>query len=533
MKKRTKRFIAFLIFLLLAAGAICLGLFAGRIFSKEDDAMQLSDADIGRTVTLRMTDEAIDGDDTNYLLDIDPDAEENMMLRVIVPPNLVNEFRNAFETQKLFSGTFGRCTDEMTAENEQYVLNYMNMLAEYIDDYEVTDEIKAGIPQYLSPYCVKLIEIDPAAGPARYIRTAAYALGGLLALAALCMLIAAISGKSFGKTALIVGLILGIPLLIFCILFFNKIKSALSVQKVGSGLYSMDYAGDLKTDKLLETDIHSLSEAVDWMRKEEFCGLPFSINEDNIGCAAFSAKTSEGDALMGRNFDYGETDTLIVHTATKGCYASYAMADLKALGVGTEAGLQQPESALGRIIMLVAPYCVSDGFNEAGLGVSILELEIGETHMDTEKHDLSIYTAIRVLLDKCATVDEALTLLAQQDIHTGVGVSYHLFIADKTGRSVVVEWLDGEMCINELNAATNSVLTEGAHFDEGKPDKRYGILADGLTEHGSILTKDEARDLLEAVSKGNTEWSCVYDLTDFSVDIYMDACYEQAIHFPQ
>ena len=26
-------------------------------------------------------------------------------------------------------------------------------------------------------------------------------------------------------------------------------------------------------------------------------------------------------------------------------------------------------------------------------------------------------------------------------------VSYHLFLADNTGRCVVVEWLDGEMCI--------------------------------------------------------------------------------------
>ena len=533
MKKRTKKLIAFLILLLLAAGFICLGLFADRLFGREDDALQLSDADIGRTVTLRMTDEAVDGDDTNYLLDFNQDPEENTMMRVIVPPELVNDFRGAFESKDLFCGVFGRCTDEMMKENEQYVLNYMDMLAECMNDFEVTEEMKAAIPDYLSPYCVNLTELRPANGPAKYVRIAAYVLGGLLALAALCMLIAAISGAKFGKAALIVGLILGIPLLIFCILFFNKIRSVLSIQKAGSGLYCMEYTGTLKTDKLLETDIHSLPEMVEWIRKEEYCGLPFSIDMDNIGCSAFAAKTPEGNVLMGRNFDYGETDTLMVHTAPKNGYASYAMADLKVMGVGNLNGLIRPDTLLGKIIMLAVPYGVSDGVNEAGLGVSILELTIGETHMNTEKHDLSIYTAIRVLLDKCATVDEALTLLADQDIHTGVGVSYHLFIADKTGRSVVVEWLDGEMCVNELNAATNSVLTEGAHFGEGSNDKRYSILVDGLKEHGSILTKDEARDLLEAASKGNTEWSCVYDLTDFSFDVYMDRCYEVPIRFPQ
>ena len=151
--------------------------------------------------------------------------------------------------------------------------------------------------------------------------------------------------------------------------------------------------------------------------------------------------------------------------------------------------------------------------------------------MDTERHDLSIYTAIRVLLDKCATVEEALTLLSDQDIHTGLGVSYHLFLADNTGRCVVVEWLDGEMCINDLNAATNSVLTEGIHYGDGGIDSRYDTINDTLKEQGGILTKDEARDLLKNVSQSNTEWSCVYDLTDFSFDVYKDKDFKKAIHF--
>ena len=532
MKERTKRLIICFMLLLLAAGMIVLGILTARLLAREDDPMQLSDADIGRTMTFRMTDEAVDGDETNYLLDINPDAEENLMLRTIVPPSYVSEFRNAFESKSLFSGTVGRCTPEMTAENEKYILDYMELMASYLDEFDVTDEMKASIPEMLSPYYVELTELNAGSDQVRNVKMVLYLIGGLLGLAAIAMLIAAISGKSFGKIALIVGLIIGIPLLFFGFLFFGKIKSVMSIRKAGSGLYFMEYMDDVKTDKLLKTDIHSLSELVEWIRKEEFCSLPFSIDEQAIGCAAFAAKTPEGNVLMGRNFDYGETDTVMIHTASKGCYQNYALADLKVIGVGVRDGLVHPESALGKLIMLAAPYCICDGINEAGLSAAILELEIGETHMDTGRHDLSIYTAIRVLLDKCASVDKALKLLSEQDIHTGIGVSYHLFIEDKTGRSVVVEWLDGEMIVNELNAATNSVLTEGKHFDEGKQDHRYRILHDKLAEKDGILTKDEARDLLEAVSKGNTEWSCVYDLTDYSFDVYMDTCYEKAIHFP-
>ncbi|MCR5122177.1 MAG: linear amide C-N hydrolase [Ruminococcus sp.] len=359
-----------------------------------------------------------------------------------------------------------------------------------------------------------------------------FALGGLLVIAAICMLISAISDRSFGKISLIAGAILCIPPLAAGIIFFNKIRSVLSIRQVGSGLYSMEYADILKTDKLLDTDIHSVSEMIEWLRKEEFCDLPFSIDEKRIGCAAFAAKTPEGNVLMGRNLDYDTTDTVMIHTAPKNGYASYAMADLAVLGVGSSGGMIPPDSAIGKILMLAAPYGVVDGINEKGLGAAILALEMSESHMNTDKHDLSIYTAIRVLLDKCATVDEALTLLAERDIHTGLGVSYHLFIEDKTGRSVAVEWLDGEMCVNELNAATNSVLTPGKYYDFDADERLPAINAE-LSGHNGILTKDEARDLLKNVSQSNTEWSCVYDLTECSFDVYMDKDFDNAIHFPQ
>lgn len=356
----------------------------------------------------------------------------------------------------------------------------------------------------------------------------------LLAIASVCMLISALSNKSFGKIALIAGLIVGTPLLIIGIILADKIRSVLSIRQITKGLYTMEYAGSVKTDELLKTDIHSVSEMQEWLRKEEFYNLPFSLDEESIGCAAFAARTPDGNVLMGRNFDYQETDALMIHTAPKNGYASYAIADLSVLGVGSIYGLISPDSLTAKLLMLAAPYSVTDGFNEAGLGAAILELSIGETHMNTGKHDLSIYTAVRILLDKCATVDEALTLLADQDIHSGIGASYHLFIEDKTGRSVVVEWLDNEMCVNALNAATNTVLTEGAHFGEGDSDSRYNTLHDRLDAAGGILTKEEAKDLLDLVSQWHyTEWSCVYDLTNFSFDLYLDTDYSQAFRFPQ
>ena len=533
MKKRTKRWIALPILLLLAAGVGCFGFFADRLFAHVDDALQLSDADIGTAKTFRMTDEAIDGDETSYLLDFNADEEDVTMLRVIIPENRAEQFRNAFESKELFSGTVWRCTPEMTAENEQFILNFMNIIAENTPDFEVTDEVKATIPGFLSPYYIELTQLGSGSDLFRTVRAVCYGIGGLLAFAAICMLIAAIFDKSFGKVSLAVGLILGIPILVLGIIFRSKIMTVLSVREVKNGLYFMEFADTVETDKLLAEDIHSISELIQWVRKEEFCNLPFSYDEQNIGCSAFLAKTPEGDVLMSRNFDYPETDAVLVHSAPKGGYASYAMADLQVLGIRNRDGFTSPDSVLGKILMLAAPYCVEDGINEAGLSAAILELDIGETHMNTEKHDLLIYTAVRVLLDKCATVDEAVKLLADRDIHSGIGATSHLFIADKTGRSVVVEWLDDEMYVNELDAATNSVVTEGPHYDRGA-DERLPAIKAGLSEHNGILTKEQAKELISAAAqKDYTEWSCVYDLTNYSFDVYMDEDFENPIHFPQ
>lgn len=143
-----------------------------------------------------------------------------------------------------------------------------------------------------------------------------------------------------------------------------------------------------------------------------------------------------------------------------------------------------------------------------------------------------IYSAIRVLLNQCANVDEAVALLEEYDIHTDLKVMYHLQIADSSGRAVVVEWFDNQMVANELNAATNSVLTPGEHFDEGKPDDRLSMMQNTLKRNNNILSEEEARDLLKAVSKEDfTQWSCVYNLDRFEVTVYMDTYFDKGYSF--
>ena len=114
-----------------------------------------------------------------------------------------------------------------------------------------------------------------------------------------------------------------------------------------------------------------------------------------------------------------------------------------------------------RIQTLAAIYVPVDGMNEKGLVIAdLMAGDDEETHQKTDKPDLTTTTAIRLLLDRAANVDEAIELLKQYDMNSSIGAAHHFAIADKSGKSVVVEYVNGEMLVTETNIVTNHYLAD-------------------------------------------------------------------------
>ena len=324
------------------------------------------------------------------------------------------------------------------------------------------------------------------------------------------------------------GLMIGIP----AVMFFNHIRTILSVHKVSDSLYTMKNIECTDTRGMLDSNSSSINGLLDWIFDNHLYGMsnPFETDFD-FGCATFAATTPEGDHLFGRNFDFPETDTLLIYSHPKGAYESVGMADIGIMGVSQNTSIS-PDSALGKAVMMITPYLVVDGMNEMGVGAGILQLEVEETHQDNGKPDLLVFCAIRGILDYCASVDEALVLLDSYDIHSDADCDYHLFITDRSGRYVVVEWLDGEMVVTEHPSCTNSVVAPGPYFDMGEPDDRKNTV-DACLGLDRIVTEQEAMEILDKVHNeyNMTEWSCVYNLDDFTVTICLDADYTKAYTF--
>ena len=304
---------------------------------------------------------------------------------------------------------------------------------------------------------------------------------------------------------------IGITVLILVVLiaggfygmFHHELNTLSSIEKKNEHpLYTMEYEGDYGLDEFLKVGANNDQELVEFVVDRILKGLPLEINIPSLGCSTFLEKNAEPDGyLFGRNFDLTYSPGMFVRTKPDDGYASISMVNLGFIGYGKE---KLPDTMLDSLLTLAAPYAPLDGMNEKGLCVGVLLIDTEPTNQQTEKIDITTTTAIRMLLDKAATVEEAVELLSQYDMHSSANSCYHFQIADASGKSVVVEYINDEMKLVEptesYQAATNFLLTPG-DYDFGKGQDRYAAMMEELGEKEGILNEKEAMGLLEKVSQ--------------------------------
>lgn len=323
-------------------------------------------------------------------------------------------------------------------------------------------------------------------------------------------------------------------------MFRTELKSLSTIRKIDDyPLYTMDYAADYGLDEFLEQGGASNdAELIDFVVGRLLKGLPIKIELPNLACSTFNATAPDGDALFGRNFDLEFSPGMMVRTAPKDGYASISMVNLAFIGYGED---KLPEDLASSVVTLAAPFAPLDGVNEKGLAVGVLLIDTEATHQETDRVDITTTTAIRLMLDRCATVEEAVDLLTRYDMHASGNRSYHFQIADASGESVVVEYIDNEMKLVEpgsegYQAATNFLLTPG-DYDFGGGQDRYETVMGRLAAAGGIMTEDEAMETLRSVSREvkikdngevfQTQWSVVYNLDDATATVCMGGKFDE------
>lgn len=294
----------------------------------------------------------------------------------------------------------------------------------------------------------------------------------------------------------------------------NVMQPTTQTTVIEDGFSMVRHEGDYGFETFLNAGGASSDEqVVQFLVKNGLQGAEdLSLQANGFGCSTLSVKNLTGGMLFGRNFDWEACNALVVSVTPPVGYASVSTVNLDFLG--SFAGLL-PESTR----TLAALYAPLDGMNEQGLAAAVLMIsDPSSIEQNTDKPDITTTTAIRLLLDKAATVDEAVALLRQYDMHASMGMMVHFALADAHGKSVVVEYVDSEMVVVETPVVTNFYLAEGGKNGIGTAQShtRFDILTERLAE-APAMDLDAVRDAMQSVSKQNfgefesTEWSIVYD----------------------
>lgn len=322
------------------------------------------------------------------------------------------------------------------------------------------------------------------------------------------------------------------------VMFGSELRSLATLQQIdGTDAYTMEYTGDYGFDEFMQNGATSDADVVDFVSSYFLHGIPVEFELPDFGCSAFFARTPEGEFITARNFDFDDTPVLVLKTSPKNGYNSLSTVDLNYLGF-SEDYMPSDAELLDKALLLAAIYAPMDGINEKGLTISVLQVFDEPTSQATGKPGITTSTAIRMILDKAATVDEALEYLSRYDMHSSAGGAYHFLITDATGRSVVVEYIRNECHIVEAQSVTNSLIAPVEHsaIDDGKD--RHEILDSALNETAGVMTEDQAMDVLRAARFQDelyvdmkTQWSVVFGNTNKTATYCFKTNYDRVVTY--
>ena len=368
----------------------------------------------------------------------------------------------------------------------------------------------------------------------------------------------------------IVGILATLCLVVACI-WGGELGTLRTVESVDGNpyLYRMEYKASYDLDDVVSKEIDTNAKLLDYVVGRIGKGLPIKIKSaqvadengemDTFNCTSFQAARAEGDGFrFGRNYDFFKNPTMVTVSHPKKRYASIAVSDMSHFGYSLE---KLPDSFMARLSCLAAVYAPVDGMNEKGLCTSIMALPKQAAQQDTPKPNVGTTIIMRLWLDRCATVQEALDLLETVDVRhdAAVGSGYHYMVADASGDCAVVEFdlEDGwkSMVVRKPEGenamlVTNHLLSEKYYTTDpdpvvGNPHSkswwRYETAGAYLREHDGILTLDQAQECLALVhwkdlvwdngTVEDTQYSNVYDQSALTLDLRSWNDYDSTVHF--
>lgn len=344
-----------------------------------------------------------------------------------------------------------------------------------------------------------------------------------------------------------VGIVFGVILvagLIFSIKVYGRfLRAVFSVQKIEENFYFMEFEGDYGFERFMRNGGADTNDKMALFLIKELSGGFYSKvkrkeYELKTGCSFLFTENSENTNskktyLSGRNYDWNEcNNSIIIHTKPKNAYESISTTQLHFLGFGDDF---KPESFFQKYLSIASIYVPLDGMNEKGLCIVDLSVDddFEQTHQKRGKTPLTITTAIRGILDYCATVDEAIKFLDSIDMNSVIGFAHHFAISDNTGKSVVVEYVNNEMIVTETKIVSNHYINKIKPSSKNENSlQRFEALNQNSIKYNNFMNEDELKNSMKNAKassySGNSQtiWTIIYNQNELKATYYFFEDYD-------
>ena len=310
-----------------------------------------------------------------------------------------------------------------------------------------------------------------------------------------------------------------------------QLSTLTSMEKLADDLFLMDYRADYHFDSFKDVGTGDIT-----FEDFTFKYLDKVPSAEPWACSAFMVKNYR-QTLVGRNFDWENIPGMILFTSPDSAYRSLSMVPIDLLLNESAISVEDNKK------LLWAPYFPVEGINERGLVVAELAVE-GEKVYDQGKISMFSLQLIRLMLDYAANLDEAVEML--EAYNNSASDRMHFFIADSSGSSAVVEYIDNEMVVirnkGPWQAVTNTMVYRNSDKKLRKACSRYNFISKYLEAHYNSLLSAGAFNILRDISvvrvfstqfdiTTSTQWSVVYNLPEKSISVVSQRKYGEKFNY--
>lgn len=287
---------------------------------------------------------------------------------------------------------------------------------------------------------------------------------------------------------------------------YRTLQSLVRVRKISEtystgGLYLLTHYGD--------------REGLFQKENQEAIDNPL-INQTWRYCSIFSTNT-ENSVIMGRNWDNQNVGSIIVslYQPPEG-YASISFSRAIDMGFPLNVDLKDFKSSELGNKLLLAPFYAMDGINEHGLAVAVSGVKQTKVKPKSGKELVVITYLIRKILDQTKNIKEAENLVENFnpfDLDRN-SLNCHLFIADLSGRSVILEYVQDQWRKiygdKSWQVLTNKPVYNVSDAKLRKKCWRYRSISGTLEKTNVNVDWKAGMKILQDVEQKGTTWSVIY-----------------------